>query len=239
MLLALDTTTEILHLALIQDRREDGRVFARRVPAGVGRGHSERLLPTLNELMAEAGAGPADLSGVAACLGPGGFTSLRIGVATAEGLGLTGLPTWGFSAFALRAEALRQAGQQGPVWILLDGQRGEAFHQRWEEGPTEPAAKHPLADLPARLGTEAWWAPEAFAPKVEALLPGLDHGQRITLADEGEATLAGLAALALRVSQGPPEAPLVPFYLRETDAEVNFPHAAAHLPAALRKGLPR
>ncbi|GLH65938.1 tRNA (adenosine(37)-N6)-threonylcarbamoyltransferase complex dimerization subunit type 1 TsaB [Geothrix edaphica] len=233
MLLALDTTTEILHLALIRGER----AWARRVLSGVGRGHSERLIPTLDELMAEAGARPADLTGVAACLGPGGFTSLRIGVATAEGFGLTGLPTWGFSAFALRAEALRRTGVAGPFWILLDGQRSEAFHQRWtDDGPTEPAAKHPLATLPERVGAEPWWAPEAFAPKVEALLPA---AQRIPLADEGEATLAGLATLARRVSQGPPEAPLVPFYLRETDAEVNFPHAAAHLPEALRKGVAR
>ena len=223
MLLALDTTTEILHLALI----EGDRAWTRRVVPGMGRGHSERLIPTLDALMAEAGAAPADLSGVAACLGPGGFTSLRIGVATAEGLGLTGLPTWGFSAFALRAEALRQAGVPGPLWILLDGQRGEAFHQRWDSEPTEAAAKHPLADLPGRVGAEAWWAPEAFASKVEAALP---PDRRIILADEGAATLAGLVALARRVSQGPPEAPLTPFYLRETDAEVNFPAAAAHLP---------
>ncbi|WP_243303835.1 tRNA (adenosine(37)-N6)-threonylcarbamoyltransferase complex dimerization subunit type 1 TsaB [Geothrix oryzisoli] len=233
MLLALDTTTEILHLALIRG----DQVWARRVLSGVGRGHSERLIPTLDELMAEAGAAPTDLTGVAACLGPGGFTSLRIGVATAEGFGLTGLPTWGFSAFALRAEALRQTGVAGPVWILLDGQRSEAFHQRWvERGPTEPAAKHPLATLPERLGGEPWWAPEAFAPKVEPLLPA---APRLPLADEGAATLAGLVALARRVSQGPSEAPLVPFYLRETDAEVNFPHAAAHLPEALRKGVAR
>jgi tRNA threonylcarbamoyladenosine biosynthesis protein TsaB len=231
MLLALDTTTEILHLALIRD----GQAWTRRVLSGVGRGHSERLLPTLDELMAEARALPAELSGVAACLGPGGFTSLRIGVATAEGFGLTGLPTWGFSAFALRAEALRQSGLAGPVWILLDGQRGEAFHQRWAEGPTSPAAKHALATLPELVGAEPWWAPEAFAPKVEALLP---EG-RIAPADEGAATLAGLVALARRVALGPPEAPLVPFYLRETDAEVNFPHAAAHLPEALRKGVAR
>lgn len=235
MLLALDTTTEILHLALIRGER----VWARRVPAGVGRGHSERLLPTLEALMGEAGGTPRELSGVAACLGPGGFTSLRIGVATAEGLGLAGLPTWGFSAFELRAEALRQGrGQQGlagPFWILLDGQRSEAFHQRWEAGPSSPAAKQPLATLGERLGAEPWWAPEAFAPKVEAVLPG----HRITLADEGGATLAGLAALARRVSRGPSEAPLVPFYLRETDAEVNFPLAAAHLSEALRKGVAR
>ncbi|WP_306591349.1 tRNA (adenosine(37)-N6)-threonylcarbamoyltransferase complex dimerization subunit type 1 TsaB [Geothrix sp. 21YS21S-4] len=232
MLLALDTTTEILHLALIRGER----VWSRRVASEAGRGHSERLIPALDGLMAEASARPGDLSGVAACVGPGGFTSLRIGVATAEGLGLTGLPTWGFSAFALRAETLRRAGVEGPFWILLDGQRGEAFHQRWEEGaPASAAAKSLLAALAERVNTEAWWAPEAFAPKVEAVLPE----RRIRLEDEGEATLAGLIAVAQRASQGPPEAPLVPFYLRETDAEVNFPHAAAHLSEALRKGVAR
>ena len=70
---------------------------------------------------------------------------------------------------------------------------------------------------------------------MEALLPT----GRIVPPDEGEATLAGLVALARRVSQGAPENPLVPFYLRETDAEVNFPHAAAHLSEALRKGMAR
>lgn len=231
MLLALDTTTEILHLALLQG----DRAWTRRVTSGPGRGHSERLIPALDALLAEAGGKPADLTGVAACVGPGGFTSLRIGVATAEGLGLTGLPTWGFSAFAFRAEALRQAGVAGPLWILLDGQRGEAFHQRWEAEATEPAGKHPLATLADRVMGEPWWAPEAFAPAVAAALP---EG-RMALADEGGAMLAGLVAAARRVSQGAPENPLTPFYLRETDAELNFPHAAAHLPETLRKGVAR
>ena len=231
MLLALDTTTEILHLALI----DGDQVWTRRVLSGEGRGHSESLLPALDELMAGAGAVPRDLSGVAACLGPGGFTSLRIGVATAEGFGLTGLPTWGFSAFELRAETLRQAGVQEPFWILLDGQRGEAFHQRWESGCSSAAAKLPLDGLRYLVGEDPWWAPEAFMARVEAVLAAT----RIRLVDEGEATLAGLVSLARRLSQGPSEAPLVPFYLRETDAEVNFPRAAAHLSEALRKGVAR
>lgn len=232
MLLALDTATEILHLALLQG----DRAWTRLERAGPGRSHSEHLLPTLDALLAEAGARPADLAGVVACVGPGGFTSLRIGVATAEGLGLTGLPTWGFTAFALRAEALRQAGFPGPGWILLDGQRGEAFAQRWADGgPTGSAEKVPLDRLGARLAGEPWWAPEAFAPRVAAATGRAP----LALGDEGAATLAGLVALARRTAQGPPEAPLSPFYLRETDAEVNFPLAAAHLPEALRRGTPR
>jgi tRNA threonylcarbamoyladenosine biosynthesis protein TsaB len=228
MILGIDSTTEILHLALV----EGIRAWTRRVVVGVGRSHSGSLLPTLNELMADAGRKPEDLTGVVACVGPGGFTSLRIGVATAEGLALTGLPTWGFSAFELRARALRAAGIEGPVWVLLDGQRNEVFAQPWDTGPLDAACKHPLADLPALLQGKPWWAPATFAPKAEAAAGYAP----VPLEDEGAATLDGLVQLCLDRPAHPSESPLVPFYLRETDAEVNFPEASRHLPDALRQG---
>jgi tRNA threonylcarbamoyladenosine biosynthesis protein TsaB len=232
LILGLDTTTERLHLALAAP---GGGTWTRWAAAAPGRSHSATLLPALEALLAEAGAATADLSGVVACVGPGGFTSLRIGVATAEGLALTGLPTWGFSAFELRARALRQAGMPGPVWIILDGQRQEAFLQLWQEGPLTPALKQPLAGLGALVGAAAWWAPESFLDRVA---PHLAQPP-LVLAAEAEATLAGLAALCRELPQGAPEAPLVPFYLRETDAEVNFPEASAHLSEALRRGQAR
>ena len=234
MILGLDTTTERLHLALAEPG-PGGRTWSRWVAGGPGRSHSATLLPALEELLAEAGASPAELSGVVACVGPGGFTSLRIGVATAEGLALTGLPTWGFSAFELRARALRQAGCPGPVWIILDGQRQEAFLQLWQDGPMTPALKQPLAGLGERVGDGAWWAPGSFRDR---LLPLLSRPPQV-LAAEGDATLAGLAALCRELPLGPPESPLVPFYLRETDAEVNFPQASTHLSEALRRGQAR
>jgi tRNA threonylcarbamoyladenosine biosynthesis protein TsaB len=230
MLLGLDTSTECLHLALVKD----GASWTRRESLPKGHGHSERLLPALDELLAEAGATAKDLRGVACCVGPGGFTSLRIGVATAEGLALSGLPTWGFSAFELRAAALRAAGHGGRVWILLDGQRAEAFTQPWEAHATEPARKLPIAALPGLIGGEPWWAPETFLPKLAAL----DPASRLAL-DEDAATRAGLAVLTRACASREPEAPLQPFYLRETDAELNFPGAAAHLDETLRKGLAR
>ncbi len=233
MILGLDTTTERLHLALVQGPA--GGTWTRWVAAAPGRSHSSSLLPALAQLLAEAGAVPADLTGVVACVGPGGFTALRIGVATAEGLALTGLPTWGFSAFELRARALREAGHQGPAWIILDGQRQEAFLQSWQDGPLTPALKRPLDGLAGLVGAGAWWAPESFRAKVA---PHLAQPPRV-LAQEAEATLAGLAALCRERPLQPPEAPLVPFYLRETDAEVNFPEASAHLSEALRRGQAR
>jgi tRNA threonylcarbamoyladenosine biosynthesis protein TsaB len=240
LILGLDTTTERLHLVLAEPE-PGGRAWTRWLAAEPGRSHSGTLLPALEALLAEAGTSPAELTGVVAGVGPGGFTSLRIGVATAEGLALTGLPTWGFSAFELRARALREAGCRGPVWIVLDGQRQEAFIQLWGEGdqgrdaPLAPAQKQPLAQLGDRIGAGAWWAPESFRAKVG---PHLAQGPQ-PLADEGEATLAGLVALVRARVLLPPESPLVPFYLRETDAEVNFPEASRHLSESLRKGQAR
>lgn len=231
MILGIDTTTERLHLALVGG----DRAWTRGLEVGVGRSHSGTLLPTVEELLATAGASPRDLSGVVACVGPGGFTSLRIGVATAEGLALTGLSTWGFSAFELRGRALRAEGLKGPVWLVLDGQRQEAFAQLWDDDARTPALKLPLAELAAKVGSAPWWTPSGFREKASSHVP---HAP-IALKDEEGATLAGLAALCRELPRRAAETPLVPFYLRETDAEVNFPEASAHLSEALRRGQAR
>jgi tRNA threonylcarbamoyladenosine biosynthesis protein TsaB len=228
MILGIDSTTEYLHLALVAGPE----TWTRREHVGIGKSHSGALLPTLEALLGETGRDRGDLDGVVACVGPGGFTSLRIGVATAEGLALAGLPTWGFSAFRLRARALALA---EPCWILLDGQRGEAFHQCWGKAPLAPADKCPLGALPDLVGALPWWAPEGFRPRVEAVL---GRPPRFC-ADEGTATLQGLVALCRELPSNAPESPLVPFYLRETDAEVNFPQASVHLSEALRRGVAR
>ena len=238
----MDTASERLHLALV-DPADGGGAWTRCVEAVPGRSHSVSLLPTLGELLQEAGAAPSALTGVVVCVGPGGFTALRIGVATAEGLALTGLPTWGFSAFELRARALRLAGFQEPAWIILDGQRQEAFLQLWAAGPLPqplsqpqaPATKQALAELPALVGPDAWWAPLAYRERVSAHL----GRPSLPLEAESAATLAGLVALCRERPLTPPEAPLAPFYLRETDAEVNFPEASRHLSEAQRKGQSR
>ncbi len=231
MLLGLDTTTEQLHLALV----EEDRAWTKTVSVGIGRSHSAALMPSLQALMAEADRTTTALKGVVCCVGPGGFTALRIGVATAEGLALTSLLTWGFSAFELRARALHRAGHAGPFWILLDGQRHEAFVQPWTDEPLQAAHKVPIPALPELLGNQPWWAPEGFRPRVSMHL----DTPPLVLENQSQAALDALVELCRERCTQPPESPLVPFYLRETDAELNFPEASIHLPDELRRGIAR
>jgi tRNA threonylcarbamoyladenosine biosynthesis protein TsaB len=61
----------------------------------------------------------------------------------------------------------------------------------------------------------------------------------MALKDEGQATLSALIELCRVCPSRPAENPLMPFYLRETDAEVNFPEASSHLKEVHRIGLAR
>jgi tRNA threonylcarbamoyladenosine biosynthesis protein TsaB len=228
MLLGLDTATESVRLALVDGER----AWTRTLPAERGRSHSVVMLPALDELVKESGFRRSDVAGIVCCVGPGGFTGLRTGVATAEGLAQTGVPTWGFSSFALWAEALALSGQAA-AWILLDGQRGEAFLQRWGGGAPRETRRELITALTTTLATLPWFAPGAFAERLGAL-PG-----RLDLGGEAAAAEAALISLVRKRSQGIPESPLVPFYLRETDAEAKFPEASTHLPESHRLGRPR
>ena len=98
------------------------------------RGQAERLLPMLEELMAEAGAGWTALDGIGVVTGPGNFTGVRLAVAAARGLALgLGIPAVGVSIF----EAL--ADRPGDVTVTLADKRGR-FSQSFRDGrPLGPA----------------------------------------------------------------------------------------------------
>jgi tRNA threonylcarbamoyladenosine biosynthesis protein TsaB len=79
-ILALDTATEACSVALAVGEREIHRHVE------LGRGHAERILPMIHELLAEGGIGLASLDAIAFGRGPGGFTGVRLAASVAQGL---------------------------------------------------------------------------------------------------------------------------------------------------------
>ncbi len=92
------------------------------------KGQAERLIPMLEELLAEAGLSWADLTALAVGTGPGNFTGVRIAVAAARGLALSlSIPAIGVT----RLEALAY-GLPRPLWVVEDARRGEVYAQRFD-----------------------------------------------------------------------------------------------------------
>jgi tRNA threonylcarbamoyladenosine biosynthesis protein TsaB len=88
--------------------------------------HSERLLPLIDFWLREAELSLADLDGIAVTLGPGSFTGLRIGLATAKGLALgAGKPLLGIPT--LDALALNLVGVPGFICPILDARKSEVY----------------------------------------------------------------------------------------------------------------
>ena len=118
-ILALDTSTEFLSLALSLK----GRVFSRDIHAG--QSHSTQILPVLRELLEEAQVSLKELDGIAFGAGPGSFTGLRIACGVAQGLAFaSNLPVVEVSTL----EALAQQSGEPKVITCLDARMGEVYY---------------------------------------------------------------------------------------------------------------
>jgi tRNA threonylcarbamoyladenosine biosynthesis protein TsaB len=183
VLLAIDTATTRIVLAL--GTRGGDPVADSSWPAGYR--HGETLLPALERLLAERGIDRAQIAAVVVGTGPGAFTGLRVGIATAKGLAhglgrpIVGVPT----ATALLAAAARA--EQVPVErvvLLLPAGPSDRIVARAGEAPALlPAGEEPdlaTGDLVVALDLDGRAAADAMA--------------------RGEAARAGMAAELLRTA---------------------------------------
>jgi tRNA threonylcarbamoyl adenosine modification protein YeaZ len=192
-LLALDTSTAAVSVALVAD----GEVLREHVEEGRNR-HGELLAPAVRAVLAGE-----RFDAVAVGLGPGPFTGLRAGIATAAALAdAAGVPVYGACSLDLLA---------GPdVVVVQDARRKEVYWAAYGaaavrvEGPdVGPPDTVPVGGRRVvGAGARAW--PEVFGREVEGSLP----------------RAAGLWALVEgRVRDGAASDPLAPLYLRRPDAK--------------------
>lgn len=188
--------------------------------------HSRQLMGAVDALLKSHGLQKDAIQGLGVNLGPGYFTGLRIGVATAQGLALgLGIPAWGESCLALLAGGLSDA--QGVIWAVADARRGLVYAAPFKA--TESGLKRLGQDAcmaPARLAGlirppavlvgdgAALYAQELLAPQVELAPP--------ERAQTRPGVLALRAARGLAKGEGLGPGEILPSYVRPSDAEVNF-----------------
>jgi tRNA threonylcarbamoyladenosine biosynthesis protein TsaB len=197
----------------------DGRVVeARDDPPPGSRGeHAARLLDLLEQALAEAELEWHDVDRIAVGVGPGGFTGLRIGIATAralaQGRGLPLVPVGSLEALA--------AGAGGTVAAVLDARRGEVFAGVWRDGREllAPAALAPgaLADRLAELEPSL----QAVGDGAVRFREELEAAGVVVPADGSSVHRISAAPLCRLGAMGEPAERdrLLPDYLREPDAK--------------------
>ncbi|HET7080691.1 MAG TPA: tRNA (adenosine(37)-N6)-threonylcarbamoyltransferase complex dimerization subunit type 1 TsaB [Chloroflexia bacterium] len=124
MIVAFDTSTEWCSVALYDPT---GGVRAEET-WHAGREQTRELLPTVHAMLERMHLAPADLRGVAVALGPGSFTGLRVGLATAKGLAYAlDIPLWGIPTLDIMGYA-HMAITAAPVCAVLHAGRGRLAH---------------------------------------------------------------------------------------------------------------
>ena len=121
----------------------------------MARGQPERLVPMIEEVMAEAGLAYDALDAIAVTRGPGGFTGVRIGLATARGLALaSGRPVIGLTSFEAVAAAARsrRRGAAGSLAVLIDAKRRDLYLQVFDAALPPLAAPRPWIPRPRGRG---------------------------------------------------------------------------------------
>lgn len=216
LLLAFDTATPAVTAAV-----HDGTSVLAEAFQVDARRHGELLLPTIEQVLREAGVDKHRLTDIAVGVGPGPYTGLRVGLVTAAALGHAfSIPVHGVCTLDGIAHQARTEGLTGPFTVATDARRKEVY---WASYSASGARiQGPAVDRPAELtlpsqsvGAGALLYPDSF--------PGA-HGPEHVSAG----ALADFAVTELKA--GRELLPNAPLYLRRPDAQVPAGYKAV-LPA--------
>ena len=230
LVLAIETSTPQTTVALGNEQGVIGSVLL-----SWGKGHSEFVIPAVRSVLDWSGVELRRMAGIAVGLGPGLFTGLRVGVSTARGLAqvlrvpVVGVPSLDVLAFSARHSRWRIA-------AVTDAKRGEVFYAFYRPVPGGVARESDYAvGSPERLVAELEATREEtllvgggallYRRVLEEAAPAVEFGSISTAFPLAVSLLELALPRFQREETSRPEA-VVPYYLRKSDAEINWARAA-------------
>lgn len=215
LVLGIDTATDVR-----AGLARDGEVVAGTAVRD-RRAHAEQLMPLVRTLLADAGVGVVDLTGIVVGVGPGPFTGLRVGVASALTLGeALGIGVRGVCSLDAVAAAWVLAGAPDEFVVVADARRKEVYWARYDGSGT-------------RLD-----GPFVTVPDQVPALPVAGPGAHLTGREPSGPTELDAGLMAARADQLA-DAGLEPLYLRRPDAEVPKTVKSTLLQARIARMEPR
>lgn len=210
--LALDTSSTACGVALVRLAADREPEVLGRSDAEGARRHGEVLAPSIAAVLADAEVRPVDLAGLVVGLGPGPFTSLRVGVVTAAAMGQAlDIPVHGVCSLDGLVDA-----RPGRVAAVGDARRREVYWAVYEDGVRQdgpyvgPALHVVEAGVQRAIGAGA----DLYRDQLDGIsVAGPRYPDPVRL--------AALAAPQLLAGAAP--GPLVPLYLRHPDAAIPGP----------------
>ena len=225
-LLAFDTSTDTLSIAV----QHGDAVWQHTGPGGAQA--SATLIPTVRNLMAQAGLSFDTLEAIVFGRGPGSFTGLRTACSVAQGLafgarGGQGVPVLPVDTLLAVAEEARHAHGCTQVVAVLDARMDEVYHARCEwvaaQGRWHTEADFGLGAPESVLAPAGWTvAGNARTPYGERLAPMAAHMAALPTAT----ALLRLAPALLAAGEGVPASDALPRYIRDKVAQTTAERAA-------------
>jgi tRNA threonylcarbamoyladenosine biosynthesis protein TsaB len=222
--LGIDTATGFASVAVL----DDATVLAETRSDTAG--HRADLLVLVDAVCTGAGITARELDGIAIGAGPGSFTGLRIGMATAKGIAFAAhRPLWAVSSLAALAHVELESDPSGVVVAVLDARRGEVYAGAYQRQDNAIVLIGEERVLPPRELTA--FAPEGarFTGDAAATYPEL-----AVLPGTWERTPSGVAIAKLAIAGARVDVLVTgaPTYIRPSEAEVRYPDG---VPGALRR----
>lgn len=214
--LAFDTSAGVCAVAVSID---DAIAAQQVVP--MARGHTEALIPLLQDVVGEAGLAFEGLDLIGVTVGPGAFTGIRIGLATARGLALAAaVPVAGVTSLLALAASLPAATRgDRHVLALIDTKRGDVYAQLFapDMSAVAPPAVAAAGDLAAILGARA---AVVVGDASDDLVAPLLTGRDVSRSDVRTIDPGALARLAVEHWTDRRALPPDPIYLRPPEAKL-------------------